>query len=273
MVNSAELKNQLIGLVRFSYPAKNGFNQRYETEQELCAALYAPERMALRFELLEKLCAPSLRNQSDQDFKVVFLTGQQMPAEYKARLEGVIADIPGAVIIAQQSNWMFRATQQAYQRVTDEGAQYVTTFRLDDDDAMAVDFVAKVRDRAGRMIAGRQIEQQPAILAYTNGLYWQASNGMDGFTHVLERTPLGLSCAMVAKRGMPENVFRRDHRKFGCFFPTLLDPTEIMFIRSVHGYNDSGDKSERERLEISQESLRRVIESRFGLNPENFIAG
>lgn len=267
------VKNQIIGLVRFSYPAKNGFNQKYETEQALCAALYAPERMAARFDLMEKLCAPSLRNQTDQDFKVVILVGDSMPPAYVNRLEGIAADVPGAMIITQQSNWMFRATQQAFQRVTDADAQYVTTFRLDDDDAMAVDFVAKARDRADRMIADQQVEQQPAILAHTNGLYWDAAHGMDGFTHVLERTPLGLACAMVTKRGMPENVFRRDHRKFGCFFPTMLDPSEVMFIRSVHGYNDSGDKSERERLDISQESLRRVIENRFGLKPAEFTTG
>ena len=70
---------QAIGLCRFSYPALGGFQVEHETIEERIAFLYQYERLEERFRLFEAIALPCLRAQTDPDWGLVIIIGDQFP--------------------------------------------------------------------------------------------------------------------------------------------------------------------------------------------------
>ena len=71
---------QVLGLCRFSYPANlDAFKTRHTTMDERKANLWSYSRMALRFFWFENVVLPCLQAQSDPDFTVLVLTGEDLP--------------------------------------------------------------------------------------------------------------------------------------------------------------------------------------------------
>ncbi len=264
------VKHQILGLVRFSFPTKNAFRVKYENDQAQFDALFAPERMEFRFSMLEKLCAHSMKHQTDTDFRLIFLIGESMPEEYVDRLENSISDIPGAVIISMKKDFLYRSTKAAFEKLVNSDSEYVTAFRLDDDDAVAIDYISRIRARSEMMISAG-LASTPTVLAYTNGLYWDARNETQPFMQIKERTALGLAASMITSADMPTNVYQHNHRQYGAILPTFLDPGPIMFIRSLHGYNDSGKKNHLIPSEETDTNFSQILQQRFGLNADEFM--
>jgi len=263
------VKNQIIGLVRFSYLSKNGFRITGDDREETRAALYAPERMAFRFKMLEQLCLRSMQNQTDQDFKLIFLVGRDLQTAYLNRLKELLEPMPQAVVVALPRQWMIQATQIAFKQVIDADADYVTTFRLDDDDAVAVDYISQTRARMEQLISASMAEA-PTVLAFTSGIHWQVSKQEKGLVLRKEATPLGLACAMITKPDLPVSVFRWDHRRFGSYFQTVLVPTNTMFIRSLHSFNDSGKILDKKVEQIPADMMSEILEKRFRMGIGDF---
>jgi len=263
------LKNQIIGLVRFSYLSKNGFRSESKNREETRDALYAKERMDFRFRMVERLCIRSMQNQTDQDFKLIFLVGLDMPTVYLNRLKELIAPLPQADIVTQPRQWMVQATQAAFKKVIDPGADYVTTFRIDDDDAVAVDYIAQTRQQMAKLISAGMAEE-PTVLAYTSGVHWEVEKKAKGLVLRSEATPLGLACAIITKPDLPVSVFRWDHRRFGSYFPTFLVPNEVMYIRTLHKYNDSRKQLDKKVERLSSDEMADVLRKRFQMNFEDF---
>ena len=89
---------QAIGLCRFSYPALGGFQVGHDTTEERIAYLYDDARLEERFRLFEAIALPCLKAQSDPDFSMIFVIGDQFPDHHARRLESLLADLPQAVI-------------------------------------------------------------------------------------------------------------------------------------------------------------------------------
>ena len=85
---------QVIGLCRFSYLARGGFQVMHKDDAERAAYLYAPERMEERFRTFESLTLPSIRAQTDPDFTFLIVTSHEMPATYLERLQDLTRDVP-----------------------------------------------------------------------------------------------------------------------------------------------------------------------------------
>ena len=77
---------QVIGLCRFSYPALGGFQVEHETVEDRIAFLYAEHRLEERFRLMETVALPCIRHQTDPDFELIIVIGDQLPARHRRRL-------------------------------------------------------------------------------------------------------------------------------------------------------------------------------------------
>ncbi|MCF6273733.1 MAG: putative rhamnosyl transferase [Rhodobacteraceae bacterium] len=266
------MKNQIIGLVRFSYIAKDGFQAKYASPEAARMALYSPDRMGFRLKIFEQICIRSLQNQTDQDFRLVVLVGTSLPTVYLKRLQEIIAPLKGALVIARPRQWMVQATQAAFKQVIEADADYVTTFRLDDDDAVAVDYIAQTRKRLGNMaLAG--MAKEPTVLAFTSGIYWDLAKGDDGLRLKQEAKPLGLACAMMTGADLPASIFRWNHTRFASHFQTLMTPSDIMFIRSLHSYNDSGRISRKWGEALPQAEMSLILKNRFHFDINMLTSG
>ena len=140
-------KNQIVGVMRFSYISKGGFAHSHDAQEDQEAMIYDADRMERRFQLFEDFALRSLKYQTDQDFKCVFLITTTFPKHYRERLEDLVAGWPPGVIIDKPFMPQFRAIRMCYEMMEDERCDWYTSFRLDDDDMLDMRFIERMRAR------------------------------------------------------------------------------------------------------------------------------
>lgn len=225
---------EVLGICRFSWPGLGGFQTAHATLAERIAALHAPARLDARFRFFEGFTLPSLRAQTDPDFTFGVLIGEGFPA--RDRLAALLADVPQAVILERPPGphrAVLREVAGALRRHPD---RVCAQFRLDDDDAVGVHFVARLRAAAGH--AALFEERGFYAVDFNHG--WQATAGPEGIRAAPLVTPcLGVAFAIVFAAGNRKGVFDFAHHKVPRFMATLSLPDPDMFVRGLHDANDS----------------------------------
>ncbi|MEM6620120.1 MAG: glycosyltransferase, partial [Pseudomonadota bacterium] len=214
--------NQIIGLVRFSYISKGGFAHSHDPQQEQERFIYDPARLERRFSLFEKLCLPGLKYQSDQDFKVIFLITQSFPRLWRDRLEEAVAGWAPGLVMAKPFMPQFRAIRACYEETVREDVPFTTTFRLDDDDMLDRDFIARLK-RVSLPLTGVKGDGAPVIISFNRGVYLEIGAKGNRIFDACERTPLSVGTGMITPTGARENVYSRNHRKLAAFFTAYSD--------------------------------------------------
>lgn len=262
-----KFRNQIIGLMRFSFPCKGGFAKDEEDMAVLEARLFDPERLARRFDLFEKLTLPSLKAQSDGDFRMVFLIGKNLPSEWRDRLNDGIADLKGARVVSLPPLAHYLAIRKAYHLATPDAATHVTGFRLDDDDALDIDHIARMRRTVEAMLPAVGMDA-PLVTGCNRGFFLERKASGNEIYEVVEKNPIGLGLAMTTPRGVSENIFRRNHRFCSQFYNTFTEANTPAFIRTVHSDNDS-DPHASGRIEKSVwEDVAPMLENHFPFTAE-----
>jgi len=223
-------------LIRFSYPARAGLRVGAGDPRSLAERLYDPARLARRFALFEALTLPSLKAQSDRDFRTLLLTGEGFPGPARARLDRLIADLPGAEVVTLPPLHAQEAVQQAL-AVVPAGRRWQVTLRLDDDDALDVEFIARLR-RTVQTLLPLQGGDTPLVVAFNRGYVLDLTGARPAFTPVVERLPTGCGTAMIAPVASGETIYRRNHRWLPQFYDVFTEARSPAFVRAVHGDND-----------------------------------
>ncbi|MDH2328568.1 glycosyltransferase [Cereibacter sp. SYSU M97828] len=232
------MKVQVLGLCRFSLLATGGFQVLHETLEDRRRALYDPASLALRFHWFEHVCLPAWRRQTDPDFKLIVATGQDFPAPWLDRLRALIADIPQIVLHQATPERHRPLCRKILRRHTDDGADVVAQFRMDDDDAVAIDYVQRVRE---------DFLQKLVPMYRAEGRIW--SDYCRGFT--LMTPPEGLTVLPQAADRMTaaltlykppsdhECVMDFAHHKLNQTMNGVVFQDSFMYVRGKHGMNDS----------------------------------
>ena len=257
-----KFRNQIIGLMRFSFPCKGGFAKEEEDMDALEARLFDPDRLARRFDLFEKLTLPSIKAQSDGDFRMVFLIGKNLPPEWRDRLNDGIADLKGARVVSLQPMQHYLAIRKAYNLATPEAASHVTGFRLDDDDALDLDHIARMRRTVEAMLPAVGMEA-PLVTGCNRGYFLERKPTGNEIYEVVEKNPIGLGLAMTTPRDVSENIFRRNHRFCSQFYNTFTEAVTPAFIRTVHTDNDSDPHASGKIEKTTWADVAPVLESHF----------
>ena len=223
---------RIAGLVRFSYPAIGGFAHG---NPDPARFLYDPSRLERRFRLFETRCLPSLRAQTDPDFAIVFLVGEDMPPTAHRRLADALHGLSQARIVALPTMPHYPATRQAFAALDTGAGASLTTFRLDDDDGLACDYIARLRALVKDLGAMRAADG-PITVSFHRGLLLHQDGAI---TEVVEKLPPATGSAMIGGGSQRENIYRRNHRLLPQFFPHFSDVRQLAFLRSVHQDNDS----------------------------------
>lgn len=261
------VRNQIVGVVRFSFPASAGFEVSARSAADLRGLLYSPARLSRRFEMFETLTVPSLAAQTDGEFACVILTGDCLPEPWRARLQTLVDAHSFLRHYPLPRQGPLPATRKAFRSALLPETTHVTGFRLDDDDAMAVDAVALLRDRADRLIAAGLAEEAVA-LAFTHGLYWDIDRPARAFHEVHEFFAPSLACAMISSPALEPSIYRYNHKRLPSFVPTYLDPGPApMFLRVLHDSNDSGRRLPKRSDRLRTRAGARLLRDRFGIDP------
>ncbi len=256
-----KVKNRIAGLIRFSYPAQNGFAKSTDDLAALEAQLYDPARLERRFYLFEALTLPSLLAQTDPDFETILLIGDSFPQAARDHLARILAPLRGARIVALPPRPHFAATQSGFAAVERAGATHLTGFRLDDDDALDMDFIARLRRSVSRLLP--LAAPKPLVVGYNHGVFLELTPKGNSAYAVVEKLPLGIGLAMTVPWGNPENIFRRNHRLLPQFYTTFTDALTPSFIRTVHADNDSEPYSSGRKPGLTEAQMETLIEANF----------
>ncbi len=231
---------QVLGLCRFSYVAEGGFKVEHGSVAERRAFLYDPSRLALRFMMFERICLPAWRAQTDPDFTLLLLTGRDFPKLWLDRLQGLIADLPQAKIVQEDPGPHRDVCRRVFRRHVDPKTGVVAQFRHDDDDAVAVDYVARIRSDFAQKLRPIYAAHPLLSVDYARGMTLNIEAGEVAlypcFTH-----SLGVALTVYMPPGHPNSVLNFAHHRLSAHMPGVSFQDSIMYVRGRHAVSDSGD--------------------------------
>lgn len=264
-------QTQIIGLIRFSYAGETGWAGTLSDSDAERARLYDPARLERRLALFEALTVPCLLAQTDPAFDLVVLTGAALPDWASARLETALKDLSGVTVIKDVPRRHYAAVSDAIDTVRSGVDGTVVTFRLDDDDALDISYVQRLRQMAGRM-AWMIGSGRPVALSFHRGFHLTLRSSGNLIEPVCERSAPASGTALLAPADWPHNVYLRNHRLLPQFFNTLSDADDVVSIRTVHGDNDATPEIKGRREELSVPQVDRLLEEGFGLSRAALMA-
>ena len=254
---------QIIGLCRFSYPCLGGFQTEHETIQDRIDYLFEETRLEERFRTFEHVTIPGIRYQTDDDFTFVVVTGTDLPDHQLDRLETIVADIPHATVLQLPPMQHRPAMREVIEHFRDKTAGPSVEFRLDDDDAVAIDFVAELRATATTLMAMFHAEGRLAI-DFNQGLVMKISDRVE-LGQVIKPcwTP---ALAVMLRSGAPRCLMDFGHHKLPQLMTTVTRPLQDMYIRGISDFNDSAfDRRENILAPVTEESAA-LLMARFGID-------
>ncbi len=239
---------QVVGLCRFSYPALGGFQVEHETIEERRAYLYAPARMEERFRTFETIALPGLKAQTDQNFEFLIVVGDCMPAPYLERLAALTQDVPQAVIVPRPPERHRPAMQRVLNDFRRDTGQHTLQFRHDDDDAVAVNFVERLRE-VTQDCQGLVARNRLVAIDFNRGFSARPSaRGIEAQPTVLPY--YGVAFGMAVAPGVKQSIMNFGHNKVHRVMPTVTHTDDDMFVRGHNDFNDSRQKANVSKAEL-----------------------
>jgi hypothetical protein len=232
------IRLKTVGLLRFSVLTPTYYSERFDTLEETAAHLFSPERMALRFRIFENLCLPSLIRQSDAEFECVVLTAASMPTKYLDRLKALLEPFSNIHCLPVGTDKHYQLLKGGYNSVPTGDCTHRILFRLDDDDAVDLDFVKRTKRLANGLLE-LQGPDTAFIISYNRGFYVRSTEDHPEVFDACERAPLSTGTTLVARVDHPANPYRFNHRRLAQHFNTFSDISVPSFIRTIHGDNKS----------------------------------
>jgi hypothetical protein len=265
-----DLRIQVLGLCRFSVPSLGAFQKRHDSIAARRAMLYASDRLAQRFVWFEHVTLPAIRAQTDPDFTFVVLLGEDFPEPWHGRMRALVADIPQVRLAYAAPADHREECARAVRAAVDPSADMVAEFRLDDDDAVAIDFVARVREEAPALSA-LFLRHGNAALDFTRGLV--LADGPDGPVPVPRRalywTP---ALAVLTRPDAEERILDFPHHRLWTAMPTLTLHDDVMFLRGAHDMNDSRIVPEEPAWQLPEARQATLLMRRFRVDLAGFAA-
>lgn len=231
---------QVIGLCRFSYPALGGFQVEHDSTEARCAYLYDPARLEERFRLFETVALPCLRAQTDPDFTLVVVIGESLPKPHQERLRDLVADIPQIRIEAHPPRQQRPIMKDILNAARHDSTAPCLQFRFDDDDAVSVDFVERLRQSI-RDCPGLIARNRTVAVDFNMG--FAATFGAEGIrASEIHRPFYTAALGMYVAGRCQQTIMNFAHQKIGRFMPAISYSDAPMFVRGLHSSNDSRQK-------------------------------
>ncbi|UWQ91192.1 putative rhamnosyl transferase [Rhodobacteraceae bacterium M382] len=228
---------QVIGLCRFSYPAIGGFQVEHDAIQDRIRYLYGAQRIEERFRLFETFALPCLKEQTDPDFTMVLVIGDQMPREHVQRLMDLTSGMKQIRIEAHPPRNHREIMKEILNRARINPSDPCLQFRFDDDDAISVDFVERLRQTAVAC-QGLLDQNRTVAIDFNKGFVAEVQGHSLVATQIL-RPYYTAALGMYAAGGCARTIMNFAHQKIHHHMPTITMADAPMWVRTHNGYNDS----------------------------------
>ena len=246
-------KRPIYGHIRFSFYGITDTRMKPDSDGTALARLYDETRMARRFFLFENITLPSLVNQTDRDFRTVIMSSKAMPDHYKERLTALSTRLPGAVVEFSERERGDRAFQKFMVEASGyKGRGQSVHFRLDDDDAVSVNYVSRLREISRILSPSTHITFPTGII-----LFPASPTEPVGTSMVQQRFLTAIGLATVNGGGFQKNPFQMMHGNVWTRWPVVSVPGFSAYIRVQHFDNDTVDRQDRILAAIQRERASR----------------
>lgn len=262
------MRVQMLGLCRFSYVGLRGYQVSHDSYEERRAYLYDPARLARRWFWFTEVALPAWRAQSDPDFTLVVMTGPDLPEPYLSRLRALTTQIAQLKLeLVPPMERHLEACRAAIAPHVDPEAEVIGHFRHDDDDAVAIDYIATARKDFHRVKALWKADQKLS-LDHSRGLMMRL-DGQQG----MQLTPrlchnMGVALTVFLAPEVEETALHYDHSKIGLWMPGVVITRPLMFIRSIHADSNSGAAGPGVPWQADPQALDQQLWRRFRLRRE-----
>lgn len=257
----------VVGLVRFSLVLRkaNYFPQMKQMSfSERVEHVYDRTRLERRFELFESICLPSLKNQTNQQFNIAILTSKFLPDWAMERLLDGLQGTDNIYVrpFRANANYMNLARRAVYE-LLDHGAKTYASFNLDDDDALANDYVERLRsyiipENSGKAVTfryGCELTVAGGDLRLKYDKRPKASAGL-----------AGINAGPISDVADVFSIFEYGgHRKVDERVPLITDNSQDMYLQSANGINVSLREGLSDASEIMEAS--EIVERLSGKYP------
>jgi len=228
-------KRPIYGHIRFSFYGVTDTRTQPDQDGTALARLYDENRMARRFFLFENLTLPSLINQTDRDFRTVIMSSKVMPDVYKNRLNALAARLPGAVVeYSHHERGDLAFHKFIVEAAGFKGRGHSVHFRLDDDDAVSVDYIARLRETSRVLPPSTHITFPTGIF-----LFPASKTEAVGVSMTQQRFLTAIGLATVNGGTFQKNPFQMMHGNVWTRWPVVSDPRFFAYIRTQHFDNDT----------------------------------
>ena len=259
------MRVQMLDLCRFSYVGQRGYQRDHASIDERRSFLYDPARLARRWLWFTTLALPGWLAQTDPDFTLVIMTGPDLPEPYLSRLRELAAARPQLRLeLVAPMDRHLEACRAAIAPHVDQAADVVGHFRHDDDDAVALDYIARARADFARVEALWRPEGQLS-LDHSRGLMMRAGAQGAQFVPRIAQN-MGVALTIFLRPDQPKTALHFNHVKLPLWMPGVAVTRPLMFIRGIHADSDSGDTGPGLPWDIAPDDLDRQLSSRFDLD-------
>ena len=229
---------QIIGITRFSYLSDKGFRRTPREMAPAATFLHDPDRLQRRLEIFKSVTLPALINQTDPNFLYLILVGEDMP-------KWVIEDLQNATqglnthIVAKPPMRMETACDETFHAFIDPSADVYMSFCLDDDDAMSVDWVEKIRDTCNHTHKMLDTHSRIAIGSLKGILLQDVDLEIPKLQTVISRFPYGIGLAHMSRSPKSPSIYSVAHNNTHKRMPLITLSDDYDFVRYLNADSDS----------------------------------
>jgi Putative rhamnosyl transferase len=211
----------------FSHLLLTRFNVRVNYAQS--RAGLDPEWLQHRFQLFDQFCYPSVRGQTNQNFKWLVYFDSETPGIYKQKIEQYAA-WENFVPIYVDCEFNPEVNLRYVSNYLDNSTPYLITSRIDNDDSISKTFIQTIQDNF--------CEQELEFISFVYGYVWNQGKlyrfkyPSNPFLSLVERMPNSSSTSL-------KTVFCGHHSQMTSLGSLRSITDQVGWLQVVHGRNVS----------------------------------
>ena len=247
---SGDATSVIFGITRFSVITELGFKNFKATQGKDLAAvqkiIHDEDRLNARFRYFEKHLLASLDAQTDKNFSHWLIASSVMPDKFKERLESLVSDRSYLnIFYMKPSESMGPVFRQICARAIPATAKIAVSYRIDDDDGLAIDYIKRLRDVARHEFLGM-------YYSCGRGFYVSEDPRLSILPARLPNSSAGL--AFISSATKTKTVYETNvsHLLVDRKLPCILNSQRPGWIMAAHGHTDTKHRS---RMDFAQGGL------------------
>lgn len=219
------------GHCRFSFFGHSDTGRAIANLDAARALLWNDQRMAVRFHLFETITLPSIVNQTDPDFTFVVISSEQMPAVHRDRLAALVDGHANIRLHWTAKTDISKASRPILLEASNDGRDRALHFRLDDDDAISVDFVQRLKQAAAPL-------DPTAVISFPYGVMGYLDDGVARHRE-FRKHAIAIGYGIVKAPDDFRSPFLIQHRKYADQHPGVTDASFPAYHYTRHSTNNT----------------------------------